>query len=70
MRGVYPPARCSPPFGNCSAGNSDTEPLIAMHNMLMAHALAAQLYRNHFQVSIHLTLLLTNKSAKIKSYFY
>ncbi|XP_019236467.1 PREDICTED: beta-glucosidase 18-like isoform X2 [Nicotiana attenuata] len=49
VRGVYPPAHCSPPFGNCSVGNSDTEPLIAMHNMLLAHAKAAKLYREHFQ---------------------
>ncbi|KAF4367146.1 hypothetical protein F8388_006454 [Cannabis sativa] len=32
-RGEYPPARCSPPFGNCSRGDSDTEPLVVMHNM-------------------------------------
>ncbi|KAJ9551841.1 hypothetical protein OSB04_015886 [Centaurea solstitialis] len=31
----YPPARCSQPFGNCSAGNSDIEPLIVMHNLLL-----------------------------------
>ncbi|CAK9325175.1 unnamed protein product [Citrullus colocynthis] len=36
--GVYPPAHCSAPFGNCSVGNSDVEPLIVMHNMLLAHA--------------------------------
>ncbi|PON45672.1 Glycoside hydrolase [Trema orientale] len=50
LRGVYPPGHCSPPFGNCSAGNSDTEPLIALHNMLISHAIAADLYRKHFQV--------------------
>lgn len=49
MRGIYPPGRCSPPFGNCSAGNSDVEPLIAMHNMLLAHAKAVKLYRDRFQ---------------------
>ncbi|KAJ9551547.1 hypothetical protein OSB04_015592 [Centaurea solstitialis] len=38
--GKYPPARCSQPFGNCSAGNSDIEPLIVMHNMLLAHGKA------------------------------
>ncbi|KAK6132716.1 hypothetical protein DH2020_033521 [Rehmannia glutinosa] len=27
-RAQYPPARCSPPFGNCAIGNSDVEPLI------------------------------------------
>ncbi|KAM7504035.1 hypothetical protein LguiB_002939 [Lonicera macranthoides] len=48
-RGLYPPAHCSPPFGNCSTGNSDVEPLIAMHNMLLAHGKAAKLYRESFQ---------------------
>ncbi|KAK3037917.1 hypothetical protein RJ639_031808 [Escallonia herrerae] len=47
--GMYPPGRCSLPFGNCSVGNSDIEPLTAMHNMLLAHAKAAKLYRDHFQ---------------------
>lgn len=49
MKGVYPPGRCSPPFGNCSAGNSVTEPLIAMHNMLLAHAKASKLYHEKYQ---------------------
>ncbi|KAH0993992.1 hypothetical protein GBA52_005475 [Prunus armeniaca] len=48
LRGLYPPARCSPPFGNCSTGNSDTEPLIGMHNMLIAHAMAVEIYRTFF----------------------
>ncbi|PSS16204.1 Beta-glucosidase [Actinidia chinensis var. chinensis] len=37
------------PFGNCSTGNSDTEPLIVMHNLLLAHAKAAKLHHEHFQ---------------------
>ncbi|KAK3020623.1 hypothetical protein RJ639_047844 [Escallonia herrerae] len=49
MDGKYPPGRCSLPFGNCSVGNSDIEPLTVMHNMLLAHAKAAKLYRDHFQ---------------------
>ncbi|KAI9093187.1 hypothetical protein K1719_027201 [Acacia pycnantha] len=49
VRGVYPPGHCSAPFGNCSVGNSDAEPLIAMHNALLSHAIAVHLYRNHFQ---------------------
>ncbi|KAK3199106.1 hypothetical protein Dsin_022521 [Dipteronia sinensis] len=49
IRGWYPPAHCSVPFGNCSAGNSDTEPLIALHNMLLSHAKAVKLYRQTFQ---------------------
>ncbi|KAL2495908.1 Beta-glucosidase 47 [Forsythia ovata] len=48
-RGTYPPSHCSPPFGNCSAGNSDVEPLIAAHNMLLAHAKAVKLYRERFK---------------------
>ena len=52
MRGIYPPGRCSPPFGNCKTGNSDVEPLIALHNMLLSHAKAVDLYRKHFQVTI------------------
>ncbi|KAK4837843.1 hypothetical protein QYF36_008913 [Acer negundo] len=49
MRGWFPPGHCSPPFGNCSAGNSDTEPLIALHNMLLSHAKVVNLYRKTFQ---------------------
>ncbi|CAI9089150.1 OLC1v1023660C1 [Oldenlandia corymbosa var. corymbosa] len=47
--GVYPPGRCSPPFGNCRVGNSYTEPLIAMHNMLLSHARASKLYHDKYQ---------------------
>ncbi|KAA8523860.1 hypothetical protein F0562_010283 [Nyssa sinensis] len=49
IKGKYPPARCSAPFGNCSVGNSDLEPLIVMHNMLLGHAKATKLYREQFQ---------------------
>ncbi|XP_035839873.1 beta-glucosidase 18 isoform X4 [Helianthus annuus] len=50
-RGDYPPNRCSQPFGNCIAGNSDVEPLFAMHNMLLAHGKAAKLYHDKFQLT-------------------
>ncbi|KAL4580288.1 hypothetical protein LXL04_016476 [Taraxacum kok-saghyz] len=46
---LFPPSRCSEPFGNCLFGNSDMEPLIAMHNMLLAHGKAAKLYHDTFQ---------------------
>ena len=55
--GKYPPARCSPPFGNCSAGNSDIEPLIAVHNLLLAHGKAVKIYRKYYQ-AIHCLLTL------------
>lgn len=50
MKGVFPPLCCSPPFGDCASGNSDVEPLIVVHNMLLAHARAAKLYRESFKV--------------------
>ncbi|CAN4102865.1 unnamed protein product [Withania somnifera] len=50
MKGVFPPVHCSPPFGKCSSGNSDTEPLLAVHNSILAHAKAVKIYRDHFQV--------------------
>ncbi|XP_071730153.1 beta-glucosidase 18-like isoform X2 [Rutidosis leptorrhynchoides] len=49
QNGRYPPARCSDPFGDCSAGNSDVEPIIVMHNMLLAHGKAVNIYRKYYQ---------------------
>ncbi|KAH6795714.1 hypothetical protein C2S51_036700, partial [Perilla frutescens var. frutescens] len=51
-RANYPPARCSPPFGDCASGNSDVEPLIVVHNMLLAHAKAAKLFRERFKSKV------------------
>lgn len=48
--GFFPPARCSYPFGNCTAGNSATEPYIVSHNTILAHAAAVQRYREKYQV--------------------
>lgn len=52
--GSHAPGRCSPSFGSWCAqvgggGNSSTEPYIAAHNALIAHALAVQTYRNKYQ---------------------
>ncbi|MFS7921321.1 putative beta-glucosidase [Helianthus anomalus] len=49
--GIIPPSRCSEPFGNCLSGNSDVEPIIAKHNMLLAHGRAAKLYHEYFQAT-------------------
>ncbi|KAK6247590.1 hypothetical protein QUC31_019155 [Theobroma cacao] len=46
--GVLPPRRCSLPF-NCSKGNSSTEPYMAVHNILLAHAAVARLYKKKYQ---------------------
>ncbi|CAH2039080.1 unnamed protein product [Thlaspi arvense] len=52
--GSTPPGRCSPPFGlHCSKGNSSTEPYIAVHNMLLAHASAVNLYKQQYKSKQH-----------------
>eukprot|EP00250_Pteridium_aquilinum_P018602 c24133_g1_i1 orf=421-2121(-) len=43
-----PPGRCTPGVylhGNCSLGDSSTEPYLVAHNILLAHAAAAKLYK-------------------------
>ncbi|XP_074556242.1 beta-glucosidase 12-like [Curcuma longa] len=50
--GVFPPNRCSPfEFVKCGRGNSSTEPYLCAHHQLLAHATAAKLYRDKYQVS-------------------
>ncbi|KAG5514223.1 hypothetical protein RHGRI_035581 [Rhododendron griersonianum] len=53
--GEIPPERCSPPFGvgNCSKGDSSTEPYVACHHILLAHASAPRLYRKMYQGKQH-----------------
>ncbi|PIA50673.1 hypothetical protein AQUCO_01200117v1 [Aquilegia coerulea] len=47
--GLYPPSRCSGSFGNCTYGDSETEPFIAAHNMILSHAAAVDTYRTKYQ---------------------
>ncbi|XP_024988226.1 beta-glucosidase 46-like isoform X2 [Cynara cardunculus var. scolymus] len=47
--GIYPPARCSGSFGNCSSGDSEREPFIVAHNMILSHASAVDIYRTKYQ---------------------
>eukprot|EP00253_Pinus_taeda_P026696 PITA_26696 len=47
--GIHAPGRCSHGFGNCTAGNSATEPYIVAHNMLLAHNAAVKIYRYKYQ---------------------
>ncbi|XP_058761949.1 beta-glucosidase 11-like [Vicia villosa] len=48
--GTVPPQRCSPfSIANCSRGNSSTEPYLAAHHMLLAHASAASLYNKKYK---------------------
>ncbi|VAI34484.1 hypothetical protein VPH35_091281 [Triticum aestivum] len=60
--GRLPPQRCSHPFGeNCTRGDSTTEPYVAAHHLLLAHASAVRLYRDKYQATqrgqIGITLL-------------
>jgi beta-glucosidase len=54
--GFHAPGRCSPEFdSSCQeiggGGDSSTEPYIAAHNAILAHALAVQTYRTKYQQS-------------------
>ena len=50
--GIHAPNRCSKPFGNCTEGNSATEPYIATHHLILSHAEATKRYREKYQVMI------------------
>lgn len=47
--GIFPPSRCSGTFGYCSSGDSEREPFIAAHNMILSHAAAVNVYRTKYQ---------------------
>ncbi|QCD92277.1 beta-glucosidase [Vigna unguiculata] len=47
--GFFAPGRCSKEYGNCTAGNSGTEPYTVAHNLILSHAAAAQRYREKYQ---------------------
>lgn len=51
--GIFAPGRCSKAFGNCTEGNSGTEPYIVAHHLILSHAAAVQRYRQNFQVYIN-----------------
>lgn len=64
--GINPPARCSKEFGNCTAGDSATEPYIAAHNILLAHAGAVRRYRTKYQVRVLWSIVLVPATTKCK----
>ncbi|XP_010032630.2 beta-glucosidase 44 [Eucalyptus grandis] len=47
--GIFAPGRCSLAYGNCTAGNSGTEPYIVAHHLILSHAAAVQRYREKYQ---------------------
>uniref|UniRef100_A0A0A9ESM5 Uncharacterized protein n=1 Tax=Arundo donax TaxID=35708 RepID=A0A0A9ESM5_ARUDO len=49
MLGAYPPNHCSPPFGSRNSGNSNREPYVAAHNIILSHAAAVRNYKENYQ---------------------
>ncbi|KAF2319353.1 hypothetical protein GH714_015002 [Hevea brasiliensis] len=49
--GYNAPGRCSDYVGNCTEGNSATEPYIVVHHLILCHAAAVKLYREKYQAS-------------------
>ncbi|XP_020528277.1 beta-glucosidase 12-like [Amborella trichopoda] len=49
VAGFFAPGRCSYPDGNCTAGNSSTEPYVVAHNLLLSHASVVKLYKEKYQ---------------------
>ncbi|XVF87696.1 hypothetical protein PTKIN_Ptkin18bG0141300 [Pterospermum kingtungense] len=47
--GIFPPSRCSRPYGNCTNGDSEVEPFIAAHNIILSHAAAVHIYRTKYK---------------------
>ncbi|RHN76189.1 putative beta-glucosidase [Medicago truncatula] len=50
--GIFPPGRCSKWLSsNCTDGDSGKEPYIVSHHQLLAHAVAADVYKKKYQES-------------------
>ncbi|KAJ4711677.1 putative Beta-glucosidase [Melia azedarach] len=49
--GTNAPGRCSNYIGNCTAGNSATEPYAVAHHLILCHATAVKLYKEKYQAS-------------------
>ncbi|CAI0556661.1 unnamed protein product [Linum tenue] len=47
--GSFAPGHCSRYMGNCTVGNSATEPYTVAHNLLLSHAAAVRLYKSKYQ---------------------
>ncbi|EFJ06311.1 hypothetical protein SELMODRAFT_135673 [Selaginella moellendorffii] len=49
--GLLAPGRCSPEIGNCTGGDSSTEPYVVTHHLLLAHAKATEIYTKRYKAS-------------------
>jgi beta-glucosidase/6-phospho-beta-glucosidase/beta-galactosidase len=61
--GVFAPGRCSP-GEKCAQpiANSLTEPYIAGHNILRAHAMTVDLYNKNYKVTTHSSKLIVSST--------
>ncbi|KAL4325523.1 hypothetical protein GQ457_11G028530 [Hibiscus cannabinus] len=67
--GNAPPGRCSD-RRECAFGNSATEPYIAIHNLLLAHATAARLYKDKYQAEQGGVIGMSNVAQYYEPYSY
>lgn len=75
--GTHAPGRCSNYAGNCTSGNSATEPYIVAYHLILAHADAVKVYREKYKPyqkgEIGVTLVthfftpLTNKPSDVRA---
>ncbi|KAL6011614.1 Beta-glucosidase 44 [Asimina triloba] len=49
--GIHAPGRCSKEYGNCDVGDSGTEPYIAAHHIILAHAEVVKRYHEKYQAT-------------------
>ncbi|XP_057421047.1 beta-glucosidase 18-like isoform X2 [Lotus japonicus] len=49
--GIFPPCRCSSSLAlvKCREGDSEKEPFVAAHNIILSHAAAVHIYRTKYQ---------------------
>ncbi|GAY40941.1 hypothetical protein CUMW_055640 [Citrus unshiu] len=68
--GIAPPKRCSPPFKNCCKGNSSTEPYMAVHHVLLAHASVARLIANPLVYGDYPYIMKKNVGSRLPLFTY
>ncbi|RDX64635.1 Beta-glucosidase 46, partial [Mucuna pruriens] len=67
--GLFPPCRCSGPLAlaKCSEGDSEKEPFVAAHNIILSHAAAVDIYRTKYQYPTEMENVLGSLLPKISS---
>lgn len=69
--GNLAPGRCSQWFGDCTAGDSATEPYLVAHHLLLSHAAAVKVYKDKYQVHTYMIRAsVKNGLYEIEDYIY